>query len=87
MLKNYLPDKVVARADYDQRARDARLRLEQAERLLVKRGAATGFGALRVLRQLGAAVGGGGRKGVRRLGSPGDGGPCETAISLPAPAL
>jgi hypothetical protein len=35
MLKSNLPDKPVPRAEHDHRAREARLRLEQVEQLLV----------------------------------------------------
>ena len=41
MLKAILCNKSVARVEIDQRARDARLRLEQIERLLVSRAAVT----------------------------------------------
>jgi len=41
MLKAILSNKSVSRVEIDQRARDARLRLEQIERLLVSRAAVT----------------------------------------------
>ena len=41
MLKAILCNKSVSRVEIDQRARDARLRLEQIERLLVSRAAVT----------------------------------------------
>lgn len=49
MLKAVLCNKSVSRVEIDQRTRDARLRLEQIERLLVPRGAMTVFWLRRVV--------------------------------------
>lgn len=49
MLKAILCDKNVSRVEIDQRARDARLRLEQIERLLVSRAAVTASWRNRVI--------------------------------------
>ena len=49
MLKALLYDKSASRIESDQRARDARLRLEQIERLLAPRAAVTAWCARRVL--------------------------------------
>ena len=49
MLKAILCDESVSQVEIDQRARDARLRLEQIERLLASRAAVTASCARRVL--------------------------------------
>jgi hypothetical protein len=49
MLKTILCNKSASRVEIDQRARDARLRLEQIERLLVPRAAVTASWARRAL--------------------------------------
>jgi hypothetical protein len=49
MLKAILCNKSVSRVEIDQRARDARLRLEQMERLLVSRTTVTASWLRRVL--------------------------------------
>ena len=49
MLKAILCNKTASRVEVDQRARDARLRLEQMERLLVSRPAVTVSSLSRVL--------------------------------------
>ena len=49
MWKAFLCNKSVPRAEIDQRARDARLRLEQIERLLVPRAAVTASWLRRVV--------------------------------------
>jgi hypothetical protein len=49
MLKAILCNKSVSRVEIDQRARDARLRLEQIERLLVSHAALTASRLRRVL--------------------------------------
>jgi hypothetical protein len=49
MLKAFLCAKSVSRVEIDHRARDARLRLEQMERLLVSRAAMTASWLRRVL--------------------------------------
>ena len=73
----------VPRVEYDLRARDARLRFERIERLLVKRDAAVGFRYFRLLRVLINNVAGSGRKG-RRAGSPSDRRPCYITGLWPA---
>jgi hypothetical protein len=78
MPNKNLWDKDVPRAEYDLRARDARLRLERVERLLAKRdaaAAAAGFRYFRLLSLLISNVAGSGRK-RRRTGSPSDRRPC-----------
>jgi hypothetical protein len=68
----------VPRVAYDLRSRDARLRLERAERLLVTRdaaAAAVSFRYLRLLSLLISNVAGSGRK-RQRTGSPSDRRPC-----------
>ena len=60
MLKAILYYKGASRIEIDQRARDARLRLEQIERLLAPRAAVTSSGLRRVLY-------------LFRLATPGDG--------------
>jgi hypothetical protein len=49
MLKAILYNKSVSRVEIDQRARDARLRIEQIERLLVSRAAVTALWLRRVI--------------------------------------
>ena len=49
MLKTILCNKSVSRVEIDQRARDARLRLQQIERLLLSRAAVTASRLRRVL--------------------------------------
>ncbi len=65
----------VPRVEYDLRARDARLRFERIERLLVKRDAAVGFRYFRLLRLLIVNVAGSGRR-RERTGSPSKRRPC-----------
>ena len=68
----------VQRVEYDLRARDARLRLERVERLLVKRdaaAAAVSFRYLMLLSLLISNVAGSGRK-RQHTGSPSDRRPC-----------
>jgi hypothetical protein len=83
MPNRNLWNKNVPRVEYDYRARDARLRLERVERLLMRRDAAVGsrFGLLRLL--ISNIAGSGGRRG-RRTGSPNDRRPC--GIGTPCPA-
>ena len=60
------------RVEYDNRARETRLRLEQSERLFAKRDAVEGYRCLRLLLLfLGNIVGGSQRRG-RRTRSPDD---------------
>jgi hypothetical protein len=79
MPNKNLWNKNVPRVEYDLRARDARLRLERVERLLVKRdataAAAAGFRYFRLLSLLISNVAGNGRK-RQRTGSPSDRRPC-----------
>jgi len=68
----------VPRVEYDLRARDARLRLERVERLLVKRGvaaAAVGFRYFRLVSLLISNLAGSGDK-RQGTGSPSDRWPC-----------
>jgi hypothetical protein len=84
MRKRNLWDKNVPRVEYDYRVRDARLRLERVERLLMKRDAAVNYrsGLLRLL--ISNIAGSGGRR-ARRTGSPNDRRPCR--IGAPCPAF
>jgi len=75
MPNKNLWNKNVPRAEYDLRARAARLRLERVERLLVKRDAAVRFRYFRLLSLLISKVAGNGRK-RQRTGSPRDRRPC-----------
>ena len=78
MPNKNLWNKNVSRVEYDRRARDARLRLERIERLLVKRDAAVAAAGFRYFRLLGlliSSVAGSGRK-RHRTGSPSDRRPC-----------
>ncbi len=74
-------NKSVPKAEYDHRARDARLRLEQIERLLVKRDAAVGPRYFGVLRLLGVNISGSGRRRGQRTGSPSDRWPCAMSAA------
>ena len=79
MPNKNLWDNNVPKAEYDLRARDARLRLERVERLLVKRDAAApaaaSFRYFRLLSLLISNVAGSGRK-RQRTGPPSDRRPC-----------
>ena len=73
MPNKNLWNKNVSRVEYDLRARDARLRLERIERLLVKR---DGFRYFRLLRLLIVNVAGSGRRRDAGTGSSSDRRPC-----------
>jgi hypothetical protein len=83
MPNRNLRNQYVPRVEYDYRARDARLRLERVERLLMRRNAAAGsrFGSLRLL--INNIAGSGGRRG-RRTGSPNDRRSCGIGTLCPA---
>lgn len=68
MLRTNLWNKSVPRVELDQRARDARLRLEQIERLLVSRTAVTASSRSRVLCLFGFAGPGEGWRASRTPG-------------------
>jgi hypothetical protein len=68
MLKAILCNRSASRVEIDQRARDARLRLEQIERLLVLRAAVTGPSLRRVLCLFGFARPGEGWQASRTPG-------------------
>jgi len=68
MLKAILCNKSASRVEIDQRARDARLRLEQIERLLVSRAAVTASSLSRVLCLFGFARPGEGWRASRTPG-------------------
>ena len=75
------------RAEYDNRARETRLRLEQSERLFAKRDAVEGYRCLRLLLLfLGNIVGGSQRRG-RRTRSPDDKLPCQIGMLRPIPVF
>ena len=69
MLKAILCNKSVSRVEIDQRARDARLRLEQMERLLVSRADFTSSSLTRVLYLFGFARPGEGWRASRTPGA------------------
>jgi hypothetical protein len=68
MLRANLWNKSVPRVELDQRARDARLRLEQIERLLAPRAAVTDSGLRRVLCLFSVGIFGYGSRGSRARG-------------------
>jgi len=70
MLKAILRNKTASRVEIDQRARDARLQLEQIERLLVSRTAVTALSLSRVLCLFGFARPGEGWRASRAPGPP-----------------
>jgi len=72
MPNKNLWNKNVSRVEYDRRARDARLRLERIERLLVKRDAVMGFRYFWLLRLLIVNVAGSGRRRDAGTGSSSD---------------
>ena len=76
-------NKSVPRVEYDQRAREARLRLERVEILLVKHYAVRDFRPFRLLRLLAYSISGSGRRGDQRTGSPSDRRPCLMPSPLP----
>src|SRR6266851_497589 len=87
-----LPSKNVPRVEYDYRAREARLQLEQLERLLVRRHAVKTLRLFRRFRLLAFNASGAARRGDRSKGSPSDRRPCgmsmpPLASSTTAPAM
>jgi hypothetical protein len=68
MLKAILCNKSVPRVEIDQRARDARLRPEQIERLLVSRAAVTASRLRRILCLFSFATPGEGSQTIRTRG-------------------
>jgi hypothetical protein len=82
MLGENLRNRSVPRVEYDHRAREARLRLERIERMLVERPATAGPRLFRLFRLLGVGLSGGGR-GDRATGSPSSRRPCGIPISAP----
>jgi len=68
MLKAILCNRSASRVEIDQRARDARLRLEQIERLLVSRAVVTAWSLSRVLCHFGFARPGEGWRASRTRG-------------------
>ncbi len=83
MLKENQLNRNVPRVEYDHRAREARLRLEQLERRLVNHDAVRAFRVFRLLRLLAVNVAGG-RRGDDSTGSPSDQRPCDISTT---PAL
>ena len=69
MPKDKLWVNSVPRVEYDQRAREARRRLEGARHLPARRSASAGSRLLRVLREALVAVSGGSRESDRGKGS------------------
>src|SRR5216683_2203276 len=84
MPRKNLLSKSVPRVEYDYRAREARLQLEQLERLLVRRHIKN-FRLFRRFRLLAFSVSGAGR-GDRSTGSPSDRRPCDMSAPLLAPS-
>jgi hypothetical protein len=87
MPNRSLWNKNVPRVEYDHRARDARLRLEHFERLLVKRDAAGSSRYFRLLLLLLGHVAGSGRGRGQCTGSPNDRRPCHIGTLRPVPVL
>jgi len=77
-----LPNNSVPRVEYDHRVREARLRLERVERLLVKGAVVVEPRPLRFLRLLGFRVANGRGRGAN-TGSSGNRRPC--GIPMPVP--
>ena len=83
MLKANPWNNSVPRVEYDHRMREARLRLEGLERLLVKQHAVKDTRPFRLFRLLAISVSGSARKGDRSTGSPSDRRPCRMPMLLP----
>ncbi len=81
MLKENEFDRNVPRAEYDDRAREAHLRLAHLERRLVNHRAVRAFGLFRIFRLLGASVAGG-RKEADTTGSLNDQRPCDIPMAV-----
>src|SRR5258708_18468828 len=81
MPRKNLLSKSVPRVEYDYRARDARLQLEQLERLLVRRHAVKNSRVFRLFRLLSYNVSGSGRA-QRSTGSSSDRRPCAMSALL-----
>src|SRR5260370_24088990 len=86
MPRKNLLNKSVPRVEYDYRAREARLQIEQLERLLVRRLEVKNFRLFRRFRLLAFSVSGAGR-GDRGTGSPSDRRPCGMSAPLLAPSM
>ncbi len=74
----------VPRVEYDDRARDARLRLERLERTLVHRNVPAGLRYFALFRLMISNIAGGGRRRDQRTGSPNNRRPCDIATPWPA---
>jgi hypothetical protein len=85
-MRTNLPSKSVPRAEYDYRAREARLQLEELERLLVTRHAVKKFLPFRRFRLLAFNVSGTAQRSDRSTGSPSDRRPCDMLAPLLAPS-
>jgi hypothetical protein len=77
-----LPCKSAPRVEYEHRAREARLQVEQFERLLVKRHAVKASRLVRLFRLLGFSIFRSRRSGDRSTGSPSDRRPCSVRVPL-----
>jgi hypothetical protein len=77
MLKANSPSRDVPRVEYDHRAREARLRFERLERVLVDRRGVAYFRPLRRFRLFVFGVIANARGGNRGTGSPRDRRPCQ----------
>jgi hypothetical protein len=75
----------VSRVEYDYRAREARLRLEGLERLLVKRNAVMDFRPVRLYRLLGLSLSATRRSDDQSTASPSDRRPCGMSAPVRAP--
>ena len=82
MLKANLWTKSVPRVEYDHRAREARLRFERVERLLIRNYAVNDSRPFQLLRRLAFNVSGGRRRADRSTGSPSDRRPCGISVPL-----
>jgi hypothetical protein len=82
MFKAQLPGRAVPRVEYDHRARVARVRLEQLERLLVARRPVRRL-PFRLLKLLAVNISGSGRKNDKSTGSSSDRRPCGMPVPRP----
>jgi len=83
MLKANPWNNSVPRVEYDHRMREARLRFERLERLLVKQHAVKDSRPFRLFRLLAISVSGSGRRGDLSTGSSSDRRPCHLPMLLP----
>ena len=83
MLKKDLCNSNLPRPEYDQRAREARLRQERVERLFGRRPLVVNRRPFQLRRILGFGLSENGRRGDRSTGSPGERRPCDIPVLIP----